>query len=142
MKPVGWFFRARHVRWIEDPSGWLARRNQHVARSRSARRGWWWARWRNGSAVGRLRKDGLGPASLCARFAGKRVTQNSGCSLQDSPALVPRCTAPLRNQQGLLYLRTPSPQAPRPSPQCSVKVAKSPQNWPNGPERLAALDAP
>ena len=121
----------------------VARRNRHGARLKiAARRRWWWARWRNGSAAVRPRKDGLGPAFALRAVRRLAVMQN-----RDARYRIPRLLSPRHTAQ-LLIPGSPCTLSHRPhkhldrphSPLSST--ARRPQNWPKSPISLAALDAP
>ena len=101
----------------------------------------WWARQQHG-----LHGASLGRA-VWVRHCLARGPQASsdsriGCSLQDSPALVPVAHGTVAHPRVTLYINPPSPQAPRPSPKPSFQYSETARNWPKSQISLAALDAP
>ena len=107
---------------------------------RDAARTWWAPGWNGlrGALVGRVSRV------RCCSARGSQAGNDSknGCSLQDSPALVPTAHSKITHPPFILYIRPPSPQAPRPSPKPLFEYSEMVQKWPKSRISLAALDAP
>ena len=113
--PVSWSF-PRAPRAMDRQSLWrISRRSRHSRLFDLGAARTWWAPWRNGlhgALVGRV----VWVRCCLARGSQAGNDSKTGCSLQDSPALVPTAHNVITHPRFILYIRPPSPQAPRPSP--------------------------
>ena len=89
--------------------------NRHGALSVATRRGRGGPLGGTASTVRQL--EGWFGSGVALRAVHKQaMTAKQGCSLQDSPALVPATHIAITQPWFILYIKPPSPQAPRPSP--------------------------
>ena len=119
----------------------MAGLNQHGARSVATRRG------RGGPLGGTFstvrQSEGWFGSGVALRAVRRQaMTAKQGCSLQDSPALVPAAYNTITQPRFILYIKPPSPQAPRPSPKPLFEYSETARKWPKSQISLAALDAP
>ena len=84
----------------------------------------WWGPWRNGLHGASVRRV-VWVRHCLARGSQACNDSKIGCSLQDSPALVPATHNAITQPRFILYIRSPSPQAPRPSPKPLLEYSKT-----------------